>query len=264
MLLNEKLVILRKAKRISRAELASKINVSQEDITAYEAGEKTPPIDKLIDLATILGVSADTLLREDVYLQGIQNNLSIKENNTMSNQNTDTTLNRDFVAYEYQTIEARTDNAALYKDCYQNFGWQKIEEHASVLGFGTVTLKFKRDRRIKNRAELNDLQRQTENALAEIDRLERGKSQSAMIASMSVGMAGTVAMAVATFGYIYANSLPLMIPFGVVGLALWAIPYFIYKKIKAKKTVSNSQKIDEQYETVYKLNEQANALSAQA
>ena len=89
---------------------------------------------------------------------------------------------KDFVAYEYMSINVRADKEPLYVDCYENFGWELINNTAlvdsedyyinnSINGSRQINLKFKRDRKIKNKLELMKLQRKMESSLEEICRL---------------------------------------------------------------------------------------------
>lgn len=53
---------LRKEKNLSQNEIAKKINKSKSVVSGYENNIKTPPIDVLVSLASIYGVSVDYLL----------------------------------------------------------------------------------------------------------------------------------------------------------------------------------------------------------
>jgi transcriptional regulator with XRE-family HTH domain len=53
---------LRKAKGLTQAELAEKVNVSRAFITLVEAAEKTPSLDTCYRLAKALGVPLSGLL----------------------------------------------------------------------------------------------------------------------------------------------------------------------------------------------------------
>ena len=71
------------------------------------------------------------------------------------------TKNSDnFIGYEYKEIIITCDKEGMYADGYPSFGWKLDGITPSVIGLSTVNLKFKRDRKIKNKAELSRLQRQ--------------------------------------------------------------------------------------------------------
>ena len=101
-------------------------------------------------------------------------------------------VNANFVGYEYRDITVDRDLEALYADSYRSFGW--ILENASplALGLGNITMKFKRDRKIRNKAELTRLQRQFDACVNDIMSMEDSKASSASIVAFSVGIVGTV------------------------------------------------------------------------
>lgn len=61
----DKIVSLRKEKRISQEELAERLNISRQAIAKWENGESYPDIDNLILLSNIFSISIDGLLKND-------------------------------------------------------------------------------------------------------------------------------------------------------------------------------------------------------
>ncbi len=53
---------LRKSKGWTQVELAQKLNMTQQAITAYERGKKRPPVDKLPDIAGLFGVTIEDII----------------------------------------------------------------------------------------------------------------------------------------------------------------------------------------------------------
>lgn len=165
--------------------------------------------------------------------------------------------NSGFVAYEYLSVEVASAKEALYADCYKNFGWIPDGREAGLGGAFKITLKFKRDRKIARKQELVKLQSKCENSLKQIERLENSKTAAAMGVSIGVGFLGTAALA----GSMFCFLAPLYVPFailGAAGLALWAVPYFIYKSIKKNKTIKCNPIIDKEYDVIYDICEQGN------
>lgn len=72
MKLSEKIVTLRKQKGWSQEELADKLNVSRQAVGKWETETALPEVDKILQLATLFGVSTDSLLKEDVQLSQVQ------------------------------------------------------------------------------------------------------------------------------------------------------------------------------------------------
>lgn len=165
----------------------------------------------------------------------------------------------NFVIFEYRDITVKRDMEALYADSYPNFGWILEGITNSIKGPLYVTLKFKRDRKIRNKAELTRLQRQFESYAKEIERLEMSKVVGASTVAYVIGVFGTTFMAGSVFSYL-AGMLPLSIILAVPGFIGWIIPYLCYEKIKSKKTDEVSPIIEQKYDAIYETCEKANRL----
>lgn len=166
----------------------------------------------------------------------------------------------NFVGYEYKDVTARNDMVALWSDSMVSFGWELEESTASIVqGINTVNLKFKRDRKIRNKAELTRLQRQFEASVREIETLEKSKTMNASIFAFTFGIIGTAFMAGSVFTYIGDMLLPSII-LAIPGFIGWILPYFCYVKLKDKKTASVTPLIDHQYDMIYETCEKASSL----
>lgn len=170
----------------------------------------------------------------------------------------------EFRAYEYATITAPRENEVLYADCYTSFGWIESEGRGMAsLNPDKVSLRLKRDRKLKNRSEVNVLQRKCESALSAIDALEHKKTTRAIITALCFGIVGTVFMALSVFNIaVFTANIPLCIIFGVLGFAGWGLGYLSYVKVKSAQAAKTAPLIDAQYDIVYDACEQANALLA--
>ena len=169
----------------------------------------------------------------------------------------------NFIGYEYKEVSTTRDMEGIYVDGYPNFGWKLDGCSPSIIGLSVVNLKFKRDRKIRNKAELSRLQRQFESGVAEIGNLERTKTSSAFITAMTIGLIGTAFLASATFAFIYAEMIPLMIALAIPGFIGWFLPYTLYKKIAAKRNSTVAPLIEKQYDAIYEVCEKSHALLAE-
>lgn len=169
------------------------------------------------------------------------------------------TEKNNFIGYEYKDITVKRDMEALYVDSYPYFGWVLDGTSPAVKGLTHVTLKFKRDRKIKNKAELTRLQHQFESHAKEIERLEMSKVVGASIVAYVIGVIGTAFMAGSVFSYL-ANMLLLSIILAVPAFIGWIIPYFCYVRIRNKKTDKVAPMIDQQYDAIYEVCQKGNAL----
>ncbi len=67
--LGNKIASKRKDLGITQIEFAEKLNVTRQTVSRWEAGSVFPDIDKIPDIAALLNVSCDYLLRDDVTLE---------------------------------------------------------------------------------------------------------------------------------------------------------------------------------------------------
>jgi len=165
----------------------------------------------------------------------------------------------DFVGYEYRDITVTRDKENLYVDGYQNFGWKLEGAKASITGLYSATMTFKRDRKIRNKAELTRLQRQFDACVSEITNMEKSKMSRASIIAFSIGLVGTAFLTGATFAYL-ANIIPLCIVLAIPGFIGWVLPYFCYNNAYSKKSLKIAPLIENKYDEIYEICEKANGL----
>lgn len=166
-----------------------------------------------------------------------------------------------FIGYEYHSITIPHEMECIYTDGYENFGWTREEAAAPPMGSGTVNMKFKRDRKIRNKAELTRLQRQFEACANEITAMERSKNTHAAITAFTIGLLGCVFLGGATFSYL-AGMLPLMVILAIPGFMGWILPYFCYCGILAKRGAMIAPLIEKKHDEIYDVCEKANNLLA--
>jgi len=171
------------------------------------------------------------------------------------NTNTD----NSFVGYEYRDITVSHDMESLYMDSYQNFGWKLDNTSTSFIGFSSVSMKFKRDRKIRNKAELTRLQRQFDACVNEIISMEKSKETSAGIVAITVGLIGTAFLAGATFSYL-SSLIFLCVVLAIPGFVGWILPYFLHNATRRKRATKITPLIESKYDEIYEICERANSL----
>ena len=164
-----------------------------------------------------------------------------------------------FIGYEYREITVDIDMEAMYADGYENFGWKLDGTSNPQIGINTITMKFKRDRKIRNKAELTRLQRQFDACISEITSMEKSKNARAITVSLGVGLIGTAFMAGATFAYL-GGLIILCVILAIPGFIGWGLPYFLYNSSYAKKAEKVAPLIEGKYDEIYQICEKANSL----
>jgi len=167
---------------------------------------------------------------------------------------------KNFIGYEYKDITVSNELESLYMDAYQNFGWILENRNSPIIGLGSfVTLKFKRDRKIRNKAELTRLQRQFSSCMKEIESMEKSKESNAFIASMSTGLVGAGFVTGAIFAY-FGSMIVLCAIFALPGLVGVILPYFLHGSTYAKRAAKIAPLIEQKYDEIYEVCERANSL----
>ena len=167
-----------------------------------------------------------------------------------------------FVGYEYKDVTVNRQLEPVYTDGYESFGW-KLEDSRVSLDPASVTLKFKRDRKLRNKAEITRLQRQFDTYADEIVALERSKVTTASIVAYVIGIVGSAFMAGAVFAYL-ASMIPLMVILALPGFAGFILPYFLFGKVRKTKTGQVTPLIDSKYDEIYSVCEKASGLLGNA
>ena len=168
---------------------------------------------------------------------------------------------KNYVGYEYKEIVTTQEKVSTYLDGYMNFGWMLDENIQPSKVLGIVTIKLKRDRKILNKTELTRLQRHFDACMKEIEVAERSRTHSATIWSLSVGIIGTAFMAGSVFAIV--STPPMIIVCIVLAIPAfigWILPYFVYQKMKQKRTEIITELIEQKYDEIYEICEKGNNL----
>ena len=164
-----------------------------------------------------------------------------------------------FVGFEYKEITVRKTMQSIYSDSYKSFGWI-LEGNSNPVGKNdSITIKLKRNRKIRNKAELTRLQRQFDAYVVEILRLEDSKKTKAAAVAYFVGVIGTTFVAGSVFA-VTAGNVGMGIVLAIPGFVGWIIPYLLFRSISGKKTEQLNPLICEKYKELYSVCEKANEL----
>lgn len=164
-----------------------------------------------------------------------------------------------FIGYDYSEETVNQQVQHLYKDGYSNFGWKLETISKSPVKPNMVVLTFKRDRKIRNKAELTRLQRKFNALIGEIQVLEQSKVTFASVVAFAIGIIGTAFMTGSVFAVTGGNNV-LMIILAIPGFIGWIIPYWVFNHLKKRKSTQVNPIIDEKYDEIYDTEKSANRL----
>lgn len=180
---------------------------------------------------------------------------------------------KDFVVYDYLSLDVESGLEQLYVDCYQNLGWEFTSSsgnntnqdyyinNPNIKEIKLVNIKFKRDRKIKNKAELLILQKKMEFTLKKIEKLTKEPEMISSMYSMIIGVVGLLFFIFGILSYVASTPIYILALLNVmVGLVGFITAFFINGKVKKQKQEQNEVLIEEQYDLIYEYCEQANKL----
>lgn len=149
---------------------------------------------------------------------------------------------KNVITYDYLTIQAEGKAAYEVIDSYQALGWEVVNRGSSLIP-GLMTFNLRRNRKVKNKEQLNRLQAKLDDCFNGIKVCERNKTQSAMVVALILGVIGTL-----IFGGGMSMILTITNPgiwvyivggiLAVIGAVPCALAYFVYNKIRIKKTAA--------------------------
>jgi len=95
----------------------------------------------------------------------------------------------------------------------------------------------------------------------EIAALENSKSRTGLIYALTVGLIGTAFLAGSVFAVTAEPPLILLcVILGIPGLIGWALPYWLFKRLKGKRSAEVAPLIEQKYDEIHEICEKGNAL----
>ena len=173
-------------------------------------------------------------------------------------ENNDSSL----MGYDVKEITVNKDMGSTYIERYKNFGWELYDTSVPYHGTLTVVIQFKRDKDIRNKTELNLLEKQFESGLRQLQKTENKINYSLMIPSVGIGTIGLACFIGAIMNFVASHILSgiiLLLP-AVAGIALASI---IHRRLKALANKKAAPHIDSQYSELNATCEEARSLATE-
>lgn len=166
-----------------------------------------------------------------------------------------------FVGYDHKEVTVPSEQASLYVDCYESFGWEIEENPSTQQSLGLTKIKMKRDRKIINKMELTRLQQHFETCAREIEDLERSKHTTASLWALAVGIIGTVFMAGSVFAVTHTPPIYwLCVLLAVPAVAGWLCPFFLFRYKVRVQTRKVQPLIESKHDEIYEICKKAYSL----
>lgn len=172
---------------------------------------------------------------------------------------------KDVITYDYKTISAKREMETMTIDAYENLGWEFVGSSVSGGAIFHVNLSFKRDRKIANKQNLLKLQEKIDSTLQNIEVLQNKKKTIGTIPALCVGVTGTLIFGggmsmVMTLGVssgIAVGWLVGGIILGIVGLGVALLGWPIYKRTKRKGLAKIEPILENEYNKLADICEEA-------
>lgn len=141
--------------------------------------------------------------------------------------------NLDHNNYDILNLYVKKEKIDITLDCYQKFGWEKIDESENKIYEDTIDLKFKRVHKLENKDELQYNQIIMENKLNEIGGLENRKHNKSIILSLTLGPIFAIIFGLSLYIAITTQYVALLI-IGILSTLLTCVASILFiLKIKA-------------------------------
>ena len=163
-----------------------------------------------------------------------------------------------FIAYEYLNINVKHEHTSQMADCYKYFGWQIVDVRKE--DYMKTNLQFKRNKDIANRNELNVLQEKFEQKFEQILNLEDSKTIIPVLTAIVCAVIGVVFIISAFFCYL-GNHTAITFVLAIMGMITCGLSLTVYDKVKKRRTIKINARIEEIYNALCDICEDANGYS---
>ena len=168
------------------------------------------------------------------------------------------------ISYDYKTIKVKRSIETLVCDTYENLGWELTNTSSVDGSIFYVNLSFKRDRKAKNKVELLKLQEKADSIIANIENLQNKQKNVGLASAITTGTIGAL-----TFGGGMSLCLTIAgvgamiggIALGVVGAAICALAYPLFKKVNRKKSAEIQPVLESEFDKLADICEKAAELT---
>lgn len=175
-------------------------------------------------------------------------------------------MEKDGIAIcDYKTVSVRRQMEMMTADAYACLGWELVGSSVSQRAVFSVNLLFKRDRKIANKQNLLELQIKVDNALKNIEVLQRKKKNAGLIPALTTGIVGTLLfgggmsmvleLGIDSVGWMIGG-----IALGIVGFGICALAWLLNKKISRSQIAKIDPLLEMEYNKLSDICEEAKKL----
>jgi len=161
---------------------------------------------------------------------------------------------KEFVIYDYRTVTVRRDMEAMTTDAYEALGWEAVGSSVSGVAIFHVNLSFKRDRKIKNKAELLKSQERIDSTLGNIETLQNKKKNAGTVPALVTGITGALVLGGGMSMVMELAINPTVVGWmvggivlGVVGLVVCGLAWWVNRRVRRNAIKKIAPMLEDEY-----------------
>lgn len=166
----------------------------------------------------------------------------------------------EYRSYEYARISVKDELTQVAIDCYESLGFEVMDQRTSA-PTRQATLSFRRNRRVASKAQLAKIRRAMDDTMASIASMEAAKTRKASSQSIAIGVIAALVLGVGMCcTMVWTHLMALGIVVGLIGIAGCVFAWTHYRKVREAETLRINPQIDEAYDRLATLCEEAQAV----
>lgn len=151
-------------------------------------------------------------------------------------------------SFEYARTTVRNELAQVAVDSYESLGYELTGQRISDATKQT-TLSFRRNRKVRGKAQLAKIQRSMDDIISTLDGLEKVKTRKASQQAIVIGVISALILGVGMCcTMVWTNLMVPGIVIGVIGIIGCLFAYLRYRKICAQETARINPEIESAYD----------------
>lgn len=162
-------------------------------------------------------------------------------------------------SFEYASTVVDNELVQVAVDSYESLGYEFTGRRASAAG-KISTLSFRRNRKVRGKAQLAKIQRSMDDAIASIGRMEGEKSRKAVSQALAIGIVSALVLGVGMCcTMVWDGLMALGIVVGLLGIAGCVGGFLRYRTVFDRETARLAPSIEKAYDNLATLCEEAQA-----
>lgn len=163
-------------------------------------------------------------------------------------------------SFEYASTAVDNGLVQVAVDSYESLGYEFTGRRASAAG-KISTLSFRRNRKVRGKAQLAKIQRSMDDAIASIGRMEGEKSRKAVSQALAIGTVSALVLGVGMCcTMVWDGLMALGIVVGLLGIAGCVGGFLRYRTVLDRETARLAPSIEKAYDNLATLCEEAQAV----